>query len=472
MKIDRIDPLLPAPTAARPVRGVATEPPAAPPLAARIGAALASPEAGGALRVLIEEVRTELQALLGPTRSLPPARPEPLDADAAVAVLLRYLRSAARSPEGAGGPEPEQVRQAVDTALTRARALLSASARAPAPVIATVEQVAARVQAAAQALVPRPPAAPAVEELSRAVLREVSAALSERVGMLPATAAPARPPQGPQEALAQLTRLLHAVAGDSVLAVRASPRVVDLALRDGTQRALAALTGAARPDTTLQWLAADLLALALRRAAAPGAAWPAPRAPAAAMGLMMAEFRQALAEPGTEPSSAPPQVRDARRALGAMAAAAAEALGRLPQTQVVALRSVLETAAEQALGRSLLQLEAGEGQARARTALEQLHVAFRGLLAAADSAATGRGLDARGWVGLLARAGETMQEGGAPPFRFDLPLGRTGTGRRRLARGPDGESIEAIDSSDPAPDDEVGEDGPIGPSVWPRLPAT
>lgn len=472
MKIDRIDPLLPAPSAARPVRGAAAEPSASPPLTARIGAALASPEAAGALRVLVEEVRTELQALLGPSRPLPPARPEPLDADAAVAVLLRYLRTAARVPPAAGVAEPEQVRQAVDAGLTRAKALLAASARVPPSVIATVEQVAARVRAAEQALVPRPPVAPAAEALSRGIVREVVATLSERIGMLPAAATSARPPQGPQEALAQLTRLFQSVAEDSVLAVRASPRVVEFALRDATRRALEAQPREARPDPALQRLSADLLALALRRAAAPAAAWPSPRAPAAAMGLMIAELRQALAEPGAEAPSAPPQVRDAGRALGAMAAAAAAALGRLPQTQVVALRSVLETAADQALRRSLLQLEAGDGQAPARTTLEQLHAAFRGLLAAADSAATGRGLDARGWVGLLARAGETMLEGGAPPFRFDLPVGRSGAARRRLARGSDGESIEAIVSSDPAPEDDAGGDGPIGPPLWPRPPAT
>ncbi|MCU0976131.1 MAG: hypothetical protein MUC71_07430 [Steroidobacteraceae bacterium] len=477
MKITRIDPALPVLTEVRPARGVATEPAAASPLPARIGAALASPDAAGALRVLVEEVRTELQARLGPSAPLPPARPQPLDGDAAVAVLLRYLRAAARGMGGAGDAQPEAVRQAVETGLTRARALLAGSARLPPTAMGAVEQVIARVRAAAEALAPRPPAAPAAAQLPGAMVREISAALSERIGMLPAAAASARPPQGPREALVQLAQVFRAVAEDSVLGVRASQRVAEAAVSEGVQRALASLPSAARSDPTVMRLSTDLAALALRSAVAPGAVWPAPRTPAAAMALMVAEFRQALGEwtaelrPGPA-ASPPPAMRDAASAVGGMAAAAAEALAKVPPAQVIALRAVLESAAQAALGRSLLQLAPAETQGPARAVLEQLHVAFRGLLAAADSAATGRGLDSRGWVGLLARAGETMQHGGAPPFRFDLPVAKAGARQRRPAAGAAGEAIDAIESSDPEAVTGWDEDDRSpGPPLWPRPPS-
>jgi hypothetical protein len=476
MKISRVDQPLPPLTGIRPVRGVATEPAGTAPLPARVAAALASPDAAGALRVLVEEVRAELQARLGPSGSLPPARPEGLDADAAVAVLLRYLRAAARAAGNGGNTQPEVVRQAVDAGLARAQSLLAASSRLPPPVAAAVEQVVARVRSAAAALVPRPVSPPAAAELPRAVVREIASVLADRIGMLPAEARPARPPQGPREALLQLERLFRAVAEDSVLGVRASQRVVELAVHDGMQRALASLTGAARADPALTRLVADFKALALRYAAAPGAAGPAPRSAPAARALMIAEFRQVLAEstPELRPATAlpgPPPAGDTARALGSMAAVAAEALLRAPPAPVTALRAVVEAAAAAALGRSLLQLAPGETEGPARAALEQLHFAFRGLLAAADSAATGRGLDSRGWIGLLARAGETLQEGGAPPFRFDLPLAEAGGRRRRAVPRPGDDAVDAIESSDAEEHPGAAEGGEAsGPPLWPRFP--
>lgn len=474
MKINRVDPPLPALTEARAARGVAADEPGSAAIAARIGAALSSPDPAGALRVLIEEIRSELQARIGPSGTLPAARPEPLDADAAVAVLLRYLRTAARLSGGADDGPPAAIRQAVETGIGRAKALLAASARMPPVAVAVVEQVVARVRAAAEELAPRPPIAQAVEELPRAMVREVAATLSERIGMLPGRAQPARPAEGPQQALAQLARLFQEVAADSVLAVRASPRVVEMAVRDGMQRALAVLSPSARPDPALTRLAADMTALALRSAAGPAPASPPAGDLPSALGLVVAEFRAALGEWTAEPRPVPVPpgtLRDVARALGALAAAAAEALQRVPPAQVVAMRAVLDSAAEAALGRSLLQVPPAVAEGPVRAALEQLHVAFRGLLAAADSAATGRGLDARGWLALLAQAGEAMEDGAPPPFRFDLPVAKPGGGRRRAARGGPGDAIDAIESSDPDAAGLDEEDGPAGPPLWPRPPA-
>lgn len=476
MKIDRIDPSVPAASATRAVRGVSAGEPGAAALAARIGAALSSPDPAAALRVLVEEIRTELQARLRPSPPLPAPPTRPQDEDAAVALLLRQMRAAARtSPAAALSPERirQAVLEAVDAGLSRTRALVPAAAGASGPVPAALERVVARVRSAAAALAVSPPTPRAADELPRALVREVAAALSERIGMLPARVQ-APPPRDPREALARLSALFREVATDSVLAVRASDRVVELALRDGVQRALASLPPAARADPAAARLAGDLTTLALRSAA--GAAPPAPRDLPSALGLMVSEFRQVLGEWAPAAASAPtspaPPVRDLTRALSALAAVSAEALAKAPPAQVVALRAVLESASETALGRSLLQLPASAEEATIRAALEQLHLSFRGLLAAADSAATGRGLDPVGWVGLIARAGDALREDGPLPFRFDLPTVSTGSARRRAGRGVRGESVDAIESSEPPPEDALRDDVPPGPPLWPRMPST
>jgi hypothetical protein len=471
MKITRIEGALPGLTEARAGRGIGAGDPGAVALAARVGAALSAPDPAAALRILVEEIRGELNSRLGLTDALPGPRPGPLDPDAAMAVLLRYLRSAAKFSAVYGDRPSEAIRQAVDAGIERAQRLLGASTPPPAAVESAVEQVATRLRAAAATILPRVPPA-ATEELPGAAVREIVATLSERIGMPPAGAAPARPPEGPREALAQLARFFRAVAEDSVLAVRASPRVLEMAVRDGVQRALATIPGTSRPDPALARLAADLTALALRAAAAPGAGPPPARDLPSALGLMVAEFRQSLAEWTAEPRPAAPPVavRDARSALAALATASAETLLKVSPAQVVALRAVLESAAEAALGRSLLQLDGPAADPPARGALEELRVSFRSLLAAADSAAIGRGLDSRGWVGLVARAGEALEQGGAPPFRFDLPVAKAGPGRRRARVRAAGGPVESIESSDPE-EAGGGDEGPAGPALWPRPPA-
>lgn len=473
MKISRIDGPLPAPTEVRAVRGLAVDEPAGATLAARLGAALSSPDPAGALRVLIEEIRSELQGRLGPAAPpLPQAHPEPLDADAAATVLLRYLRLAARGGGGDALPA-ESLREAVEAGVSRTRAVLASAARVPPSVQAAVDEVVARVRAATATLAPRPAAPPAIEELPRAMLREVAASLAERIGMLPRGPQATPAPAGPREALEGLARVFADIDADSVLAVRASPRVVEAAVREGLQRALASLPSPVRSDPAPARLASDLATLALRVAANPAAALPAPRDPATALGLVVAEFRQVLAEWSAEPRSptapTPAPVESVSRALGALAEASAEALLRAPPAEAVTLRAVLESAIERALARSVLQLPAAGGPPRA--AAEQAQAAFRALLAAVDSAAVGRGLDVRGFIGLLAQAGEALQADGHPPFRFDLPVTRPAGGRRRPAPGARRESIEAIESSEPDEGEAGGDGQSEGPPLWPRPPA-
>ncbi len=476
MKINRIDGSLVAPVDARPVRGVAVDEPPGGSLPARLGAALSSPDPAGALRVLVEEIRSELQARLGAAATLPPARPDPLDADSAATTLLRYLRLAGRAGEP---PLPaESVRDAVEAGVGRARAVLASLGRIPPSAQAAVDDVVARLRAATANPAPRPAAPPALQELPQALVREVAGTLADRIGMLPRPTTVAAAPRDLREALALMSGQLGDIAADSAVAVRASPRVVETALREGVQRAIASLAAPGRADPALSRLASDFTALALRLAANPGTLLPpAPREPAAVRGLVAGEFRQVLAEWTAEaraapaPAPAPAPASSIARALGAMAMAAAEMLLRAPATEAAALRAILESSAERALARSLLQLPGGAAQAPLRAAAEELHAAFRALLAAADSAAVGRGLDVRGLVALLAQAGEALQADGHPPFRFDLPVGRAGLQGRRAARVGRQGSVEAIESSDPGDDPPEGESGPAGPPLWPKPPA-
>lgn len=466
MRITPVDTAVPALTEVRPGRPLVTHDPG-PALAARIGAALSAPDAAAALRVLVEEVRTELQARLGPGAASGTGRAGALDADATAALLLRWLRGPAQAVASPA--------TAFEEAAARARAILAGSARLPPGAAVAIDEVVTRVRAGLASLASRATPPTPAQQLAPAVAREVTAALAERVGLLPAAARPGPAPADAASSLQQLAQLFRAVAADSVVAVRASPRIAEAAVRDGVQRALASLPEGIRGDPAVRRLAADLTVLSLRAAGVvPGQSLPSPPAdPPGMLRTLVDEFRLALAE--TLRQRAPPPTaespRDASRALGAFAAAAGTALSRMPDAALAAQRPALEAALDVALARSLLQLPAG-ADAALRRVMEQLPAQFRALLAAAQAAAAGRGLEPAAALSLLVRAGEALQEGGSPPFRFDLPVPRGASARRRLPRGAPDESIEAIASSDPGPEDEAGDEGPAGPPLWPRPPAT
>ncbi len=486
--------LPPVPQPLRPVGPVAAENPVA-----GVSAAMRSADPAAALKILVEEFQNQVLARLGQGATLRPPPAVIRDPQSAASAMLQLLQPAStdkaaprlalavqqqliatateRSLQVVArqGDIPPAARIAIERASQQLLRQLGVSLR-PAPAA-----MAAPRAAPLQANSPLPPAAPQ-SSVPAVFVSQLQQALVERIGMLPRAALAANagtPPRTPAEAIQRTAQLLQVVADDPVLSVRASPLALQRVFSETMTRLPAIVADAVAASPAAREQLADLRAVVGRMIEARPATAPvlAPT-PENTRLRVVQEFAAALAErlpPGRATASLPAQAAavvsaapDLRTAVAGLARVVSAVLVALPAADLTTSRALVEPALDQSVRRTLMQLPAAAATATPlRAAIEEMRLTVLRFFAAADAAAAGRGLEARGWLALLDQAAIAMLRGGEPPFRFDLTAPRVGSGRRRRNRTQEGDTISGIESSEP--DAKKPQDEPAAPPLWPRF---
>jgi hypothetical protein len=432
-------------------------------------------DVAAALRVLVEEIKLAAVEQLGSLRArLPEAGPGESPAEAA-ARALRFLKAATTEFAGSGRRVPPGFpSEALAVATDRALATLARRANALPGAALAVEEVRVEI-ARALATPPDPRSAPPQQAVPRLFVEQVRGALEERLGTLPAALGAIGDPEAPAESLAAINRLFKAAAADPVIAVRASGLALRQTVELGAARALSIAAGGAAPDESGP-LIADLRTLSLRQLASSPAratASPAdlPSDPRAVLRLVVFEVRQALAERSAAvlppaPPLDPEGSVDALRFLGSLVREVALDAASWPPGDPRGARSSAEAVLDVAFRRALLQLpSAMTDRAQVVAGLADLRADATRLLAAAEAFAARAAVpDARGWARPAAEAATALLRGQDPPFRLDLFASGLARRRRHAGDATDGDSVEAIGTTDP--DDREPE--PVEWPLWPR----